>query len=456
MEHQKKPTIMKNIVLIFCSLFFIQTFAQDHYSGISTSTRVGIINVGMNPSELSNLNSKFEVQLLSASLNVSNNKVGFKDIVNGNNLENLIFKGDGAVNFNVDAEFYGLGAAIKLLDWGFAVTSKGHVKATIVDVDPNLGKAFTNSLLNSFGGSSIISNTNNQRINTTAWGEIGFSVAHKIYENEKSKLSGGLTLKLLFPGSYANIGAGNFQGKITTNALGNSELTDANANLNIAYTGSLANSFNNTSDYTQSLFGSLNGMAADIGFDYQLKGSGKSYQLKVGAALKNMGSMTFKSNDNYSKDYKLQIQGTQSLNLNQFQNANGVKDIENILLNSGYVTLVDDKKDFKVKLPTVLNLYADLKVIPKLNVTLFLQQKMNNNNKNSQITSQNIFSVTPRVSLGFFEAYMPIAFNEISGTTGGLGFRLSGFFLGSNSIITALTSNSKQADIYMGYRFGFL
>jgi hypothetical protein len=30
-----------------------------------------------------------------------------QDIINGDNLENKIFKGDGPVNFNVDAEFYG-------------------------------------------------------------------------------------------------------------------------------------------------------------------------------------------------------------------------------------------------------------------------------------------------------------------------------------------------------------
>jgi hypothetical protein len=80
---------------------------------------------------------------------------------------------------------------------------------------------------------------------------------------------------------------------------------------------------------------------------------------------------------------------------------------------------------------------------------------MNKDSENSQITSQNIFSVSPRFALGFFEAYLPISFHEISGTTAGLGFRLSGFFLGSNSI-TAVTNNSKQADLYMGYRFGFL
>jgi hypothetical protein len=43
--------------------------------------------------------------------------IGFKDIINGDNLENKIFKGDGPVNFNVDAEFYGPGVATKLLGW---------------------------------------------------------------------------------------------------------------------------------------------------------------------------------------------------------------------------------------------------------------------------------------------------------------------------------------------------
>jgi hypothetical protein len=32
-------------------------------------------------------------------------------------------------------------------------------------------------------------------------------------------------------------------------------------------------------------------------------------------------------------------------------------------------------KDFKVKLPTVLNLYADFKVIPKFNLTFLATKK---------------------------------------------------------------------------------
>ena len=446
---------MKKLLLLPILLSTINGFSQDHFSGINTSKRVGILNIGMNPSELSNLNSRFEVQLFSSSVNVSNNKITFNDIIDGNNLENLIFKGSEPVNFNIDTEFYGPGFAIKLLKWGFAVSSKGYIKGNIVDVDPNLGSALTSNAINAIGGSSVISSANNQRMNTTTWGEIGFSVAHKIYENKKHKINGGVTFKLLFPGAYANIGLDKFQGTITENS-GNFILTNAVANMNIAYSGNLGAEFTNTSDYTKSVFGNLQGMATDIGVDYQLLGSGKNYKLKIGAALKNMGSMTFKSSDNYSTDYSLSIQGSQQLNLNQFQNINGVKDIEQVLIDSGFLNTTPKNKDFKVQLPTVLNLYADIKIVPKLNVTLFTQQKINNNSANDQITSQNIISATPRFSVGFFEAYIPVAINEVSGTTAGFGFRLGGFFLGSNSVLSALSNDGKQADFYTGFRFGFL
>jgi hypothetical protein len=444
----------KSLLLVL--LVSIASYSQDHFSGITTSKRVGILNIGLNPSELANLNNHFEVQLFSTSINASNNKIGFNDIINGNNLENILFKGSEPVNFNMDSEIIGPGFAIKLLNWGFAISSKGYIKGNLIDVDPNLGSALSNGVLNSVNnGTVLISSNSNQRMNATTWGEIGFSAAHKIFENKKNKINAGVTFKLLFPGAYANVGLDNFQGRITNN-LGNLVLTNATANLNIAYSGNLGNDFTNVSDYTSSVFGNLQGVATDIGFDYQLLGSNKNYKLKVGASIKNIGSMTFKSESNYSTNYSLSIQGNQSLNLNQFQNANGVNDIETTLLNSGFLNKSPQNTDFNVKLPTTFNLYTDIKIASKFSVTLFTQQKINSNSINDQIMSQNIISITPRVSLGIFEAYLSLAKNEISGTTGGFGFRLGGFFLGSNSILTALTSDTKQADFYTGFRFGIL
>ena len=97
---------MKKTILIFALLVSITSYSQDHFSGITTSKRVGILNIGLNPSELANLNNHLEIQLFSTSINVSNNKIGFKDIVNGSNLENILFKGSEPVNFNMDTESF--------------------------------------------------------------------------------------------------------------------------------------------------------------------------------------------------------------------------------------------------------------------------------------------------------------------------------------------------------------
>ena len=173
-----------------------------------------------------------------------------------------------------------------------------------------------------------------------------------------------------------------------------------------------------------------------------------------------MGSMTFKGDNNYSTTYRVDIQPTaenpNGLDLTQFENINSFQEIEKALYEQGYITTTPNKTDFKVKLPTVFSAYADVVIIPKVSVTLFTQQKLNSDNKNDQITTQNVISVTPRVNLGFFEAYLPISDNEISGTLLGIGFRLGGFYIGSSSAITTLFNDNKQADVYMGFRWGFL
>jgi hypothetical protein len=46
-------------------------------------------------------------------------------------------------------------------------------------------------------GTSLLNNENNQRVNGTSWGEIGFSAARNLFENE-NKFSVGTSLKLLF------------------------------------------------------------------------------------------------------------------------------------------------------------------------------------------------------------------------------------------------------------------
>ncbi len=440
--------------------------AQEHFSGLNTSSHVGIMTATLNPAELVNMNHKFQINVFSSSLNISNNKIGFSDLTSSKNLESLIFTGSDPVNLRADAEFYLPSIAIKYKKFAFAIIPKGNAKLDVVDVDTHLGDALTNGAANSiFGSASTVNNNYNQRVNGTTWGEIGFTGAMNIFNNATHKLNIGTTLKMLFPGSFANLGLDKFQGTIVVNNLnGQAELRDTNANLNIAYSGGLTNSFTNFNDYTKSIFGGLNGFSGDIGINYQWKDLPESnpkrnsnkYKLNFGLSIKNIGSMTFKDDNNSSKNYLLKIQGTQSLNLNQFQNVNSLQQIETILLNSGYLTEQNRDKNFKVKLPTTLNLYVDVKLIPKFFVSGLIQQKLNNNSQNDQITAQNIISVTPRFDTGFFEVFAPFNNTQISGFSSGIGFRVGGFYLGSGSIITALINDSKQGDVYTGYKFSFL
>lgn len=444
---------MKTLFFFLGLLFSSALFAQDHFSGISTSNRVGIVNGAINPAEFSNLSKKFEINFYGLSFDVSNNKIGFNDLTSDTNIEDLIFTGTESVNMRIDGQILGPSFAMKWRKWGFGITTKANVKFDVVNVDTSLGNAiFNNDLpLNT----TIVNQSENQRLSGTSYGEVGLSAARTIVDNDKHKFNAGLTVKFLFPGSYSNFGLSNLNGTITQTASGAFLTTNQPANLNVAYSGSLADSFSNFDDYTNSIFGGLNGVATDIGFTYEWKDGKEKYKIKSGLAIRNIGSMTFKDDNNYNTNYTFTTQGRPPLNLNLFENVDNLSEVEAILISNGYLTQTPNKTDFKVNLPTLLTMYADFKIVPKVYVTGYLQQKMKKDDANEQITSRNIFSVTPRVNLGFFEAYIPVSTDDISGTNVGFGFRLAGFYLGSNSIITSL-ADGKQANVYTGYRYAFL
>lgn len=448
-------------------IFSTISFGQEHFSGIATSRRVGIINAGLNPAELMNLSGKFEFNIFATSVNVANNKIGFKDIVDGKDLEEALFKGTDPANFKADIESYGPSFAVNIKKWAFAVTTKVNARLDVVDVNTQLADAIIN---NNFTGLPITSayfNDYNQRIAATTWGELGLSAATNLVDTDKHRFNVGVTFKMLFPGSYANFGLDKFDGdlNIYNTPLGSKYyINNATAGLNVAYSGGLANSFTNFNDYSQALVGGLNGFAGDIGVNYQFKDKDSSaknaYKFNLGASIRNLGSMTFKDENNYSTSYKLNIQPTISRPLGQdlddFKNVNNLGDIEDILKNNGYLNIAPIQNKFDVKLPTVLSAYADVKIFYKFFLTGFIQQKMNSNNDNEQITSQNMFTITPRFSTKYFEFCVPISNSEIAGSTTGFGLRIGGFFLSSNSLISALTSDTKQADISTGFRWSFL
>src|SRR5690606_31299487 len=136
-----------------------------HFAGINTSSRTGIVNGSLNPAEFANIKSTFEINVIAPSVVASNNKLGFTDLVGGDDLEEKLFRGDETVNLRIDAEILGPGVVYKWEKWAFAFTTKAYAKLDLVDVDPNIGDAIVNGGLNSLVNTTTLNNDYNQRLN---------------------------------------------------------------------------------------------------------------------------------------------------------------------------------------------------------------------------------------------------------------------------------------------------
>src|SRR5690606_10365143 len=162
--------------------------------------------------------------------------------------------------------------------------------------------------------------------NAVSYGEIGFTAARNLLNIGAHKLSGGATVKVLFPGSYANFGVDAFSGTIVQNA-GQLSLQNTNAALNFAYSGNLADDFSEASEYTISVFGKPNGFGIDLGVNYRFQSADSDrYVLNAGLSVRNIGSMTFSDSNNASTNYSLEIGPGESLNLNQFDEVESLRE----------------------------------------------------------------------------------------------------------------------------------
>lgn len=449
-----KNRFLFSIILLFS---FYNVFSQEHFLGITNSSRGGLLNGYYNPAELSNMNMKFDVSIFNTSVNFSNNKLSFSDLLSSGDLESKFFTGTEAANVRIDGLIIGPGVAYKNGNWTYAISTLANIKANIINVDTKLGDAIQNGSTSSFFSQTTISSLENQRLNAATWGEIDLSFSRKLIDIANHQINAGTTIKLLFPSAYANFSATNLQGTIQNN-FGDLELANATAQVNLAYSGFLGNDFNDTSNYANFFKQGINGVAFDIGGTYRFKESDSNkYKISAGLSIKNIGGMSYKDDTNTSIDYNLNVGNSPTLDLNQFESATSLTEIEEILSqpqNAQFFQKTKTSKSFKVKLPTTINAYADLKLSSKFYATAAITQKVKDDSDNDITTAQNTYSLIPRFVHGPYEIYTPLTSNEISGFTTGLGFKIYGFYLGSSSIITAALNNSKQADIYLGFRLG--
>ncbi|MFD2036681.1 DUF5723 family protein [Belliella marina] len=443
---------MKQFYLTYLlTILSLSAIAQQSFVGIQNTSRRGVLHAVMNPAEVANLSKNVDVNLFSVSAGVGNDVLFFNEIIGEEDIADLLFdRVDNApVNLNAELNFLGPSFAFKAGKWGFGIYSQVVANVGVMDLNSELGRAFTD--FDVAGSRELrIQSPTNQRVNVVGWGEIGGTVGRKIYSNGQHEVSAGVAVRLLMPVAYVNAGIADLDGTIQIDENEGVALTDATGVLNLSYSPSAID---------EDLYGlgldnlspaNMSGLGFDLGLShvYYVEGVAKAHS---GISLKGLGSLDF-GDSQMSSTLTMNIPSNNSFRLDELEG--DIDEIEEQLLASGYFSKVTESGHI-ARLPKLLTAYTDVRVTKVFYLSLFGQWGLSGRNDNQQIASQNIFAVTPRLKLGGFELYSPWARYQVSGFTGGLGLRFGGFFVGSNSAITGLLAETKQADVHLGLNLGF-
>jgi hypothetical protein len=450
---------MKFSLTILMAIGFVVVYGQNNYVGLSTSQSAGVMSLTLNPAELAKMKSKVDINLFSSDFQISNNALNLTPSSIGSfsdDFDSLIrSESVNPVDFRVGIDIMGPSIAVSILP---KLSVALHSRARVGIVAQNIDVAFANGILNNsinngFSSSYSINNSNLISTAVAGWAEIGVSGAYEVYRSKKHSLSAGAGFKLLLPGFYANTYLKNLNVNLYENSTGDVYIQNSTANVGVVYSGSN----DPLNGVWGNMIGGINGLGLDIGGSYSyMDSSTDKYIFKIGASVTDIGTLAYPFESKNMRLYNMNTEGAPG-GIVYLKDIKG-KDLDDAIEKieaTGAVTTLPKDTNMKISLPTAFNLYGDARIWKFIYCGFQYRARMNNANDPNAIRIDNYLSIIPRVYTKLFEAYIPLSFGEIQGTTVGAGFRFGPFFLGSNSILSAVTSSQNKAiDFNFGLRVG--
>lgn len=448
-----KKIFVSCIFILLCKQVF---FAQYSYSGIRTSKRAGILSATINPAELANMPQKVDVHFVGFDLNLANNLVNLTPSSIGH-LDSFVDRYLNKVSpegftFRVNMDVMGPGVAYAINDkMTVGLFTRARLQMAMNNLDIVTARALARSELIENATLPYTTPTiNNMSMNLVGWTEIGGSFAMNLYNSKEHSFSIGASIKALFLGGYANSFLTNFKATIDTAAGGNVRISNGSGEIGMEHTGSNDPLENLGSNF----MGSPKGIGFDLGATYQYKDKKTGeYILKLGASIVDIGTMSASMNAQNSRSFT--INPILNFDPSTIQGDNMDEIINNIKA-SGIATEVPIDSVQTINLPTAFNLTADWNVWKSFYLTAHVQRPMTKRDNPRSLIAPDFICFTPRISFRVFEAYMPLSFSSLQGTSLGLGVKLGPVYLGTGSLLSATFSdNNKAVDFHFGFRGGF-
>lgn len=469
---------MKCLMLCFALCFTAAVASAQDFSGYRAGNFTGVNGAFFNPASIADSRYRFDFNLFSVSGYVGNNQASFnlKDIVRSFDADSLqqqlIGKNAGPFSSLVSADIHGPSFMFNTgRKMAFALTTRGRVVTNITDLDGKLANKLTEDLENEDATLPYtIASANNMRVNVNAWSEIGLTIARVLRDSGAHFFKAGATLKYLAGAGNAYVNVDRLNGTLNENAAGDAYLTNTTGRIALGF-GGINVSDIEAGDITRM---ESSGFGADFGFVYEYRPDGEGHELgetstlrrdvnkykfKVGVALTDVGGFKYKRDMARSGGYTLDITGTDTLYLSELENTevNGYKEFFNKYPQYFTPDNSNNAETYKVGLPTALHLNVDYHLHRGFYVDLVAQIALSNsNNKPYNSSYYSGITLTPRYEGRKLGLYVPLTYNGLTKFNAGAALRLGPLFVGSGSVLTALLGNSKQADAYVGLRFGIL
>lgn len=458
-----KPFISFSLFLMTALTGFSQlptAFYSGKYAGVQSVTH--------NPAMLNTNSYKYSINLFNIHSYLGNNQAAFK-------LSDQFQFSDSYFEDNFYGENSGLATGLVNVDIlgpsfqfnvgkknSFAVFSRLRAMGNITDFDGKLA----HSISKDFEGNDpdlpyTFGSNANMRIALNAWAEIGASFSRNLYNTTKHSITGGINIKYLSGAGNGYMQINNFTGTINEDMVNQDlYLNNTTGTVGIGFAGM---SFEDP-DLEKIMESSGNGIGFDLGVVYELKKSGPlstnsstEYKLKAAISVTDIGAISYDKDPARSGTYTAQITGAERFYFSQLEDVSLDNYNEFFSSHPQYFTPAPDNIEavLKTNLPTTLNIDLDYNLNSKFYLNFGTKLPLSNIDDKPYINKYYTgVSLTPRFETRGFSFGIPVHYNELTKMNAGLYLQAGPLFLGSGSVISALISESKQADFVLGISFG--
>lgn len=439
----------------------ITLMAQD-FTGYRTGSQTGVNGVFFNPASMAGSRYRWDANVFSISTLAGNDQASFSlknlgDSFNSDSLHNQLFgKGAGAASGIASVDIHGPSFMYNTgKKWAFALATRVRAMANVADVDGKLVNKITEDFRNDPQLPYTISTDKNMRLTTNGWTEFGLSAARVVMDRGEHVLKAGATLKYLAGAANAYMNIDGFTGTLNSDILRQDVyLSNTSGKLATSFGGVQLSDF----DMGQLIKMSSKGIGADLGVVYEFRPGGheEPYKLKLDVSLLDIGSIRYKKDEQRSGAYTIGVSGNERLYFNDLDglDIDDYKAYFNSRPDLFTPAAGNGQTSYAAALPATLQAAIDYHIHSGFYVHLGSLLSLTGESKLASNYYNNSITLTPRYEGKIASFWLPLGYNQLTKLNAGVSVQVGPVFVGSGSVITALTGNSKQADFHAGVRFG--